>query len=67
MPTKNDVGDELWETGIALFGPGFWNTKVTEEHMKKINKYRTLHSGKAHGGSVKKYAKGGGVRQARYK
>jgi len=64
--TVNPVGDEMWEKGIDLFGPGFWGTKYTQNHIDKIVKHLGYKKPQAHGGSVKKYAKGGGVRKVNY-
>ena len=64
--TINPVGDEMWEKGIELFGSGFWGTKYTQNHIDKIVKHLGYKKPQAHGGPVKKYAKGGGVRKAKY-
>jgi hypothetical protein len=61
--TINPVGDEMWEKGIELFGPGFWGTKYTQKHIDKIVKHLGYN---ARGGSVKNYAKGGSMRKVRY-
>ena len=66
----DEFGDIIWNKGIELFGPKFWGTQFTEKHVEKIYKslgYKYHPPKKAGGGKIKKYAKGGGVRKARYK
>ena len=63
--------DALWHAGERLFGPKFWGTNFTDEHLKRIYQspyYLELIGeytpNKKHGGKIKKkptnrYARGG--------